>query len=91
MYFFEDVDSTNEPVSRPPALPELPRMRESSILVQPCAYMPSKISPPSSACGPDTAMSHGPSSRMYVCEPTAAFWANEIHDATIGSGHRCRQ
>jgi hypothetical protein len=43
-------------------------MRESSILVQPCAYIPSRIFPPSSACGPYTERSHGPSSMMYGCD-----------------------
>jgi hypothetical protein len=58
------VDAVPETVSRPPALPDLPRKRASSILVQPLAYIPSKIYPPSSACGPDTLGGHGPSFRM---------------------------
>jgi hypothetical protein len=40
--------------------------------VKPCRYIPERISPPSSACGPDSVGRYAKSSRMYVCAPSAA-------------------
>jgi hypothetical protein len=48
----------SETVSRPPALPTI---LESSTLVQPFAYIPSRTWPPPSACGLDSLGRFGPS------------------------------
>jgi hypothetical protein len=62
-------DNCPDAETSPPALRDCRPIRESSIDVQPSAYIPSRTSPPTSAWGPGTLGSSGPSSRMYRWEP----------------------
>jgi hypothetical protein len=61
-----------------------PEILASRSDVQPSAYIPSRTSPPTSAWGPGTLGSSGPSFRTYGSELRAAVRANSIHWRTWG-------